>query len=269
MADNVQAELVVTPGATFATDDLSGVHHPYTKIEYGVDGAATPVSAVNPLPVTVGSATVDVSGSAVTVAGVSTAAKQDEQTNLLSTIDVSGMTVAGAVSGTEMQVDVVAALPAGDNNIGNVDVITLPALPAGTNNIGDVDVLSLPALPTGTNSIGTVVDGGSGKTLKRAVVALTADGDVVALVATKRIKVYAFEIQVSADGITVHFRSNNASGAQLGIPWLFNTREGAMGSAVNPPAFIFATVAGEALFAIINGTGTANIAVSYWDDDVA
>ena len=61
-----------------------------------------------------------------------------------------------AVSGNEMQVDVVGALPAGDNNIGNVDVVTLPALPAGTNNIGDVDVLTLPALPAGTNNIGDV-----------------------------------------------------------------------------------------------------------------
>jgi hypothetical protein len=35
------------------------------------------------------------------------------------------------------------------------------ALPAGTNNIGDVDVLSLPALPTGANVIGgvTIADG--------------------------------------------------------------------------------------------------------------
>ena len=36
-------------------------------------------------------------------------------------------TIAGAVSGTEMQVDVVAALPAGTNNIGDVDVLTFPA----------------------------------------------------------------------------------------------------------------------------------------------
>jgi hypothetical protein len=48
------------------------------------------------------------------------------------------------------------ALPAGTNNIGDVDVLTLPALPAGTNNIGDVDVLTLPALPAGTNNIGDV-----------------------------------------------------------------------------------------------------------------
>lgn len=45
------------------------------------------------------------------------------------------------------------ALPAGTNNIGDVDVLTLPALSAGTNNIGDVDVLTIAA---GTNAIGDV-----------------------------------------------------------------------------------------------------------------
>jgi len=82
-------------------------------------------------------------------------------------------------------------LPAGTNNIGDVDVLTvpadpfganadaasstgsisaklrqiaatgipvtaLPALVAGTANIGDVDVLTLPALAAGTNNIGDV-----------------------------------------------------------------------------------------------------------------
>lgn len=55
-------------------------------------------------------------------------------------------TVAGAVSGTEMQVDVVAALPAGTNAIGKL------AANSGVD-IGDVDVLSIAA---GTNNIGQV-----------------------------------------------------------------------------------------------------------------
>jgi len=38
-----------------------------------------------------------------------------------------------AISGSEMQVDVVAALPAGTNNIGDVDVLTVPADPFGVN----------------------------------------------------------------------------------------------------------------------------------------
>lgn len=57
-------------------------------------------------------------------------------------------TIAGAVSGTEMQVDV-ASIAAGDNNIGNVDIASIAA---GDNNIGNVDIAS--ALPAGTNAIG-------------------------------------------------------------------------------------------------------------------
>lgn len=60
-------------------------------------------------------------------------------------------TLAGAVSGSEMQVDVVAALPAGTNNIGDVDLAS--SIPAGTNNIGDVDIDSIAA---GSNLIGDV-----------------------------------------------------------------------------------------------------------------
>jgi len=53
-------------------------------------------------------------------------------------IDTNAATVAGAVSGSEMQVDVVAALPAGTNAIGKL------AANSGVD-IGDVDVTSLPS----------------------------------------------------------------------------------------------------------------------------
>lgn len=51
-------------------------------------------------------------------------------------------------------VDLASAIPAGTNNIGDVDVLTLPAIPAGSNNIGDVDIAS--AIPAGNNNIGDV-----------------------------------------------------------------------------------------------------------------
>lgn len=54
-----------------------------------------------------------------------------------------------AISGSEMQVDVVASLPAGTNAIGKL------AANSGVD-IGDVDVLSLPALTAGTASIGQI-----------------------------------------------------------------------------------------------------------------
>lgn len=68
---------------------------------------------------------------------------------------VDGGSSAGGGGGAEGSVDVLS-IAAGNNNIGNVDVVTLPALVAGTANIGDVDVLSLPATPAGNNNIGDV-----------------------------------------------------------------------------------------------------------------
>jgi len=66
------------------------------------------------------------------------------------TVDSANLvTLAGAVSGTEMQVDVVAALPAGTNNIGDVDILSIAA---GDNNIGNVDVATS-ALPTGASTL--------------------------------------------------------------------------------------------------------------------
>ncbi len=85
-------------------------------------------------------------------------------------------TLVNAISGTEMQVDVVAALPAGDNNIGNVDIVTMPnvTLAAGTNTnevVGDVAHGS----PVGGNPL---LQGAEARTTNPTAV---ADGDVVRL----------------------------------------------------------------------------------------
>ncbi len=105
-----------------------------------------------------GSLQVDVESSALP-SGASTAANQstiighlDGVEGLLTTIDADTGTLAGAVAGTEVQVDVVAALPAGTNNIGDVDILSIAA---GDNNIGNVDIVSLPA---STNTIEIVGD---------------------------------------------------------------------------------------------------------------
>lgn len=67
-----------------------------------------------------------------------------------------GSETANVTALNQLEVAVTAALPAGTNNIGDVDVLSLPSIPAGTNNIGDVDVLSLPSIPAGANLIGSV-----------------------------------------------------------------------------------------------------------------
>lgn len=77
---------------------------------------------------------------------------------LLTTIDADTSTLAAAVS-TEMQVDVVGALPAGDNNIGNVDVASIAA---GENLIGlvgasDIVVTIAPTVAAEAHSAGDLL----------------------------------------------------------------------------------------------------------------
>lgn len=63
---------------------------------------------------------------------------------------VDGSAVTQPVSGTVT----INTIPAGNNNIGDVDIAS--AIPAGNNNIGDVDVATLPvAFNTGTRSATT------------------------------------------------------------------------------------------------------------------
>lgn len=119
MADNVAITAGV--GTTIAADDIGGVLHQRVKISQGADGAATDVSSAAPLEVTLANTganatpvVVDLgANNDVTVAGVSTAANQttiighvDGIETLLGTIDADTSALAGAVSGTEMQVDV-------------------------------------------------------------------------------------------------------------------------------------------------------------------
>ncbi|MFM7011077.1 MAG: hypothetical protein ACKO0Z_17445, partial [Betaproteobacteria bacterium] len=91
MADNTTLNTGVG-GDTLATDDISGVKYPRSKITLGADGVNDgDVSAANPLPVSVASIGLPT--------GASTAAHQVTQTTHLATL-------AGAVAGTEVQVDV-------------------------------------------------------------------------------------------------------------------------------------------------------------------
>lgn len=178
-------------------------------------------------------------------------------------VDIGDVTINNASGGSAVNIQ------DGGNSITVDGTVTVNALPTGTNNIGDVDVLTLPAIPTGTNSIGTVVDGGAGKTLKNVAVSLTASGNVVAAVASKMIKVYAYEIQSITDGMTVQL-VDDLAGNLVSILWTLNAREGVMASAVQPPSFLFKNSAqNKPIYANITGTGTVKILARYWDDDGA
>jgi hypothetical protein len=111
-------------------------------------------------------------------------------------------------------------------------------------------------------------DSGSGKTLKRAVVSLTASGNLISAVSNKVLKVYALSMQSQNNTMTVQFTDGNGGGA-LDQVWSFNTGEGVMLSAVNPPSYLFKTSVTTALYVVITGTGTIKMACSYWDDDAS
>ena len=53
MSDNLRVLDADSLTKTVSTDEIGGVHHPRSKMEYGVDGEAIEVSATNPLPVAV------------------------------------------------------------------------------------------------------------------------------------------------------------------------------------------------------------------------
>lgn len=116
----------------------------------------------------------------------------------LDTVNTNLTTIDGRVDGLEAKLDSIitntaAATPAGNNNIGDVDIASIAA---GDNNIGNVDVVSLPALPAGTNTIGNV--GIAEKTLLFATGTAASSGDNTIIAApgsNVQIKIVALQIQ--------------------------------------------------------------------------
>lgn len=101
----------------------------------------------------------NVSGTVSLPTGAATAAKQDTAQTALDAIKTAIEVLDNIVSGAEAQVDIVGALPAGANNIGDVDVASIAA---GDNNIGNVDVVTVPADPFGANADAAATAGGTG-----------------------------------------------------------------------------------------------------------
>lgn len=177
MADesvDYQTTTIASPPSTtkVGVDTIGGVSYQKFKLDAGGDGSLVPIIAgrqVDAASVPVALSSEDVAlidtlesllGSIKTAAEALSAIvsggalKVDDdatQAALAGSIAVTnaGLTELAAAIDTELQVDVVGALPAGNNNIGDVDIASIAA---GTNNIGDVDVLTVPADPFGANA---------------------------------------------------------------------------------------------------------------------
>lgn len=178
--------------------------------------------------------------------GAATAAHQVTQNTKLDS-------VIAAVDGVETKLDsVIAAVDGVETKLDSV-VAAVDGLEASVDGV-EAELTNI------KNALNL-----TGKTLKTAKFTLTATGTVVSAVASKRIKVFAIKLVVSA-AISVKWRS----GASTDLEELQSlAANGGYTEAVNPPAFLLASVAGESLDLVISGTGTAAGRVTYWDDDAS
>lgn len=152
MADNVTLNSG-SGGATLSTDEVTRAtvvqHVQYVKLMNGTDAAidVIPGDATNGLDV-------DVTRLPALPAGTNNIGDVD-----VLTVPAPLSTTGGGTEATALRVTVASdstGVLSVDDNGGSLTVDVGTALPAGTNNIGDVDVLTLPAIPIGTNSIGRI-----------------------------------------------------------------------------------------------------------------
>lgn len=99
-------------------------------------------------------------------------------------------------------------------------------------------------------------------TLKTAAFSITATGTLIAAVAGKRLRVYALSY-ISGGIASVNFR-DGASTALEGV-FAHAANSGRVEN-VNPPAFLFATTAGNSLDMVYSGAGTVAGRISYWEE---
>ena len=188
-----------------------------------------------------------------------------------------------------------AALPAGTNGIGKltansgVDIgdVDVASIAAGDNNIGNVDIISFPdnepfnvaqingvapsmgAGATGTGVQRVVLANDAGKTLLSAGGSASSSGDnTIVAAGTNKLKVYAFSLStVSTTAVTCIFKSG-AGGTEL---WrvILQTPASVAGGAnlvVQPPAWIFATASATLLNLSLSAAVAVNWSVSYFDE---
>jgi hypothetical protein len=108
MADNVS--ITSGSGTSIATDDVSSVHFQKIKVDGGGDGASTPILAGNGVAASALRVTLASDGTGVVQLAAGT----------------NGIGKLTANSGVDIGDVDIASIAAGNNNIGNVDIVTMP-----------------------------------------------------------------------------------------------------------------------------------------------
>jgi len=233
MADNTTLNLGVG-GDVVATDDIGGIKHQQVKVEWGIDGTATPVSAANPMPV-VQTGTLNV-GTVTAVTAITNAlpagaavigqVTANAGTNLnTSTLALeSGGNVAGIRTSVELIDDAVATLGTTTYTeattkgivIGGVRRDANTTLVNTTNEVAPIQLSALGAVKVaiteGAGSGGTALADAAAFT--RATTSITPIGGVVETSAPTVTNGNASVISLTPGGAV---RVAVASGAVLGV----------------------------------------------------
>lgn len=250
-------ENVSVNGNLIATDEVGGLMFQIVKLAHGADGAMVMVSDSNPLPVS------------------------------------GGLTFSGAI-------------PAGTNNIGDVDVASLPGALSGitpgaaystqpglpsmgvrqdtaaaladdgelapltVDNLGRLRVASLVSLRTtdavsAALAVDKLMNDRTELTPKFAranVASGTTDGSIVAAVASKKIRVLAFRINLAGTATNVTFNSKPAgAGTAISEVFQLDARGGFSGGF--SPVGHFETASGEGLSVTTAAGSQVGIGVVY------
>ena len=195
-------------------------------------------------------------------------------TETVATDEIAGLNyqvikLAFGADGTATLVEAATGLPIAV--VGTPNVAVSAALPAGSNLIGQVDLNSVPASSrtTDSNSVVLATDAIMNnltpltpKFAKANISASTTDGAVVAAVAAKKIRVLSFRIHAGGTATNVTFNSKPAGGGTA-ISELFACgANGGRSEAFNPVGH-FETVSGEGLSATTGTGSTVGIGVTY------
>lgn len=178
--------ITVDNGGTFATQ---------------VDGAAlTALQLIDDTVATLGTTTYTETTTKGNVIG---AVRRDANTTLVDTTNEVAPLQVNATG--ELKVAQIQALPAGTNNIGDVDVASIAA---GDNNIGNVDIVTVPADPFGANADAAATAGGTGS-IQAKLRNLTSTNDSI------KTAVETIDNAVSGAGfnVTQFAGTNNAVGS--------------------------------------------------------
>jgi hypothetical protein len=188
-------------GAVLATDDISSVHYQIIKVAFGALDAVTLASAADPFPINVIAALpagtnnigdVDIL-SVIPGTGATNLGKAEDGAHTTGDVGVMGLAVRTDTPTNRSGLDgdyeplqiaagrlwasatIDAALPAGTNNIGDIDVLTVPA-PLNVTGGGVESGALRVTLANDSTGLVSIDDNGGSLTVDNAALAVTGSG---------------------------------------------------------------------------------------------